>query len=398
MNNVVSRAVPAIKYIFFVCGFALSSWAPMVPFAKARLALNDSELGMLLLMLGGGAIMMMPVSGYLGHKFGNRIVILVSCIAIAFVLPFLVFLDSTVSMGAALFIFGAGIGTVDVSMNAAGVHLQNLYGRPIMSSLHGLFSVGGLVGSLGLGILMKIGLEPFHAAIFISALVLLTVALQYGKLFNAAGERQTAESHAEKDSNGARFSWINASVLFLGVLCFIVFMAEGAMLDWSALFLHENRGMDESLAGIGYAVFSVAMAAMRMFGDRIVEKLSHRTVVTCGALIASAGLMTVILSPWMGLTITGFFILGFGAANIVPVFFNEAGKLKKVPAAAAVAAISTMGYSGQLLGPVSVGFIAEKSSLALALGFCSLLLAGVGLSFYLFSIKSGRTLKENESN
>ncbi|MDP5202299.1 MFS transporter [Flavobacterium sp. DG2-3] len=390
MNTTVNKAIPAIKSIFFVCGFALSSWAPMVPFAKNRLNLNDGELGLLLLMLGGGAILMMPISGYLGQKFGNRIVITISCIAIAFILPFLVFLDGVTAMAVALFIFGAGIGTVDVSMNAVGVNLQNLYGRPIMSSLHGLFSVGGLVGSLGLGLLIKTGLEPLHAAVFIAALVLLTVAFQYRKLFDASSERQTASTHAEEKESvsGGKFAWMNRGVLFLGMLCFIVFMSEGAMLDWSALFLHENRGMDESWAGIGYAVFSVAMAIMRLFGDGLVEKLSHRTVVTGGALTASAGLLMVIVSPWISLTILGFFILGCGAANIVPVFFNEAGKLKNVPVAAAVAAISTMGYSGQLLGPVSVGFIAELSSLGLALGICSLLLAGVGISYFLFMNKS----------
>ncbi|WP_125720090.1 MFS transporter [Flavobacterium ustbae] len=390
MNTTVNKAIPAIKSIFFVCGFALSSWAPMVPFAKNRLNLNDGELGLLLLMLGGGAILMMPISGYLGQKIGNRIVITVSCLIIAFILPFLVFLDNVTAMATALFIFGAGIGTVDVSMNAVGVNLQNLYGRPIMSSLHGLFSVGGLVGSLGLGLLIKTGLEPLHAAVFIAVLVLLTVAFQYRKLFDASSERQTASTHSEEKESvsGGKFAWMNRGVLFLGMLCFIVFMSEGAMLDWSALFLHENRGMDESRAGIGYAVFSVAMAIMRLFGDGLVEKLSHRTVVTGGALTASAGLLMVILSPWISLTILGFFILGCGAANIVPVFFNEAGKLKNVPVAAAVAAISTMGYSGQLLGPVSVGFIAELSSLGLALGVCSLLLAGVGISYFLFMNKS----------
>ena len=144
MSLRINKAVWAIRSIFFVCGLALSSWAPMVPFAKARLNLDDASLGMLLLLLGTGAIIMMPISGYLSQKFGNRTIIAISAIVIALVLPLLAFFDGILLMSFSILLFGAGIGTIDVAMNAFGIHLQNIYGKPIMSSLHGLFSVGGL--------------------------------------------------------------------------------------------------------------------------------------------------------------------------------------------------------------------------------------------------------------
>ncbi|QGK73468.1 MFS transporter [Flavobacterium sp. SLB02] len=390
MTLKVNKAVWAIRSIFFVCGLALSSWAPMVPFAKARLHLDDASLGMLLLLLGTGAIIMMPISGYLSQKFGNRIIITISAVLIAFTLPLLAFFDGIVFMSLSLLLFGAGIGTIDVAMNAFGIHLQNLYGRPIMSSLHGLFSVGGLFGSMGLGILMKIGLSPLVAAICISLLVIVTLSLQYNNLFSASEEFENIPAN-DSESSAWSWSWLNRSVLFLGFLCFIVFMVEGAMLDWSALFLHENKGLDESLAGVGYAVFSIAMAGMRLFGDGIVEKYNASIVVLAGAILASAGLLLGIFSPLVSISLLGFFLLGCGAANIVPVFFNEAGKLKNVSTAAAVAVITTMGYSGQLLGPAGIGFIAHASSLSKALTVCAFLIF-LAAPLYLMNFSSGKKL------
>lgn len=393
MDLKLSKAVTAIRSIFFVCGLALSGWAPMVPFAKIRLGLDDAGLGILLLLLGAGAITMMPICGMLSYKYGNRIIISISAAVIAVTLPLLAVLDGVFFMGAVLLLFGAGIGTIDVAMNASGVQLQNLSGRSIMSSLHGLFSIGGLFGSLGLGLLIKVGLEPLYAAICLSLLVVLTAGLQYKNLFSVDMEKQ-AESTAEISNSGAsmKWSWLQRGVLFLGLLCFIVFMVEGAMLDWSALFLFENKEIDESWSGLGYAFFSTAMAGMRLFGDRIVEKYNSVKVVTIGAIVAGTGLLLGLLSPVLSLSLIGFFMLGCGAANIVPVFFNEAGRLKNIKTSTAVAAITTIGYSGQLMGPVAVGFIAHAFSLLTALGICAGLLFMVAV---LFAIKYWTETKQN---
>ncbi|MCV9934117.1 MFS transporter [Flavobacterium sp. LS1R47] len=395
-KEIISKSIGGIRSVYFVCGFGLSSWAPLVPFAKERLALDEAGLGLLLLLLGAGAIIMMPISGILGQRYGNRIVIALSSLLLAIALPFLAFLDSRILMGLSLFLFGAGVGTVDVAMNSVGVHIQNLHSKPIMSSFHGLFSLGGLFGSIGVGILLKMGLEPLVAAICISILVIATVGFQYNKLFDKATEKATAikNDDSEIPKQAIRFSWLHPGVLFFGILCFIVFMVEGAVLDWSALYLRENRGMNEVWAGLGFATFSVAMAIMRLLGDRIVEKLSSVAVVTGGSLIAALGLILVIMAPTLPVSIAGFFILGCGAANIVPVFFNEAGRLKGISTSMAVSAISTLGYSGMLLGPVGVGLVAQISSLATAFAFAATLLAGVGV-LYLFYISAKKNKKTN---
>jgi len=381
----IKTARRATQAIFLVCGLALSSWAPMVPYAKERLGLNDANLGMLLLLFGFGAIVMMPVSGILSHRFGTRIVILISGLLAAFVLPLLVLMPDIWSMAVSLFIFGAAVGTIDVAMNSQGVAVEHGYGKPIMSSLHGLFSVGGLCGSLGLGFLIKLGLPPLAAALTISLLLIILLIIKFYQLLNKESEKQ--QLGVKKKEAGSlragRFSWISGGVLFLGAACFAVFMSEGAMLDWSAVFLTENRKVDPEIAGIGYASFSITMAAMRLLGDKLVSRLSGKTVVIGGGLIATAGIVLTVFSPYLATTLLGFALLGIGAANIVPVFFSEGSRLHKVPASIAIPAISTMGYAGQLAGPALLGFIAFRFSLSYALLFIGLLifLVAIGYAF-----------------
>lgn len=384
MNNkeITIKARKATQYIFLVCGFTLSSWAPMVPFAKERLNLNDSNLGLLLLLFGAGAISMMPLSGHLSKRYGTRIVILISGLIAATFLPILLLMPTPWMMGAALFVFGGGIGVIDVAMNSHGIHVQNRYGRPIMSSLHGLFSVGGLCGSLGMGLLMRAGLNPLAAAISISILLIVIVLWKYQLLFSKQQEGDMPENDTPNENKIKTTSgWLSSRVIFLGAACFAVFLSEGAMLDWSALFLKENRGIDAELAGVGYATFSIAMAAMRLLGDRIVERFNGKTVVVGGSLIAALGIFIAISTPWIPTTLLGFVLLGIGAANIVPVFFSEGGRLKGISASAAIPAISTMGYAGQLAGPALLGFIAYHFSLTAALAFTGILLLSVALSY-----------------
>lgn len=386
----VKKAAFGIKAIFLICGLAISSWAPMVPLTKHRLGLNDANLGLLLLGLGAGAICLMPLSTSFSHKYGTRKVILYSSVLMAIMLPLLLIINSTIWMAVALFVFGAAVGTVDVAMNAHGVQVQNLYGKPVMSSFHGLFSVGGLLGSLGLGALMKAGLEPIIAASFISILLIVIVISQYRFLLDQDLEMQAIQkfsSDSNSQLNSSSSSWLNAGVLFLGAMCFIVFLSEGAVLDWSAIFLQENRGIDSRLSGIGYAAFSIAMATMRLLGDKLVSRFSGKKVVIGGSITAASGMLLIIFSPFLMITLAGFILLGIGAANIVPVFIGEGGKLKSVSALTAIPAITTMGYAGQLAGPALLGFIAYHFSLPMAFALIAFLLLTVASAYLLRNSK-----------
>jgi predicted MFS family arabinose efflux permease len=358
--------------IFLVCGIGLSSWAPMVPFAKTNLGLDDAALGFVLLALGAGAILTMPFSGLYINRFGSRKVVMVSSIAIAMTLPFLLLTTSPWQLTVALFIFGAAIGSIDVSMNAHAVMVQHRYKKHIMSSFHGMFSLGGLIGPIGLGFLIKLGLSPVLAATCISILLAVITVSQYGNLF----------PHEEEDTvESFLFVFPRGPVLVLGAMCFVFFLAEGAMLDWSAVFLQFNRNFEPSMAGVGYASFSVAMALMRLTGDKIVHSIGPAKVVLLGALVSALGFFVAVAFTWPGAAIVGFILIGLGAANAVPVFFTAAGKIPNVPAAVSLSAVTTLGYSGQLAGPALIGFAAKAFSLPIALGAVGFMLLLVAFTY-----------------
>lgn len=344
----------------------------MVPFAKIALGLNEADLGVVLLALGAGAIFAMPITGLLINKYGSRRVAMFAAVIIAVMLPTLLMAQTGLQLAIALFVFGSGVGSIDVSMNAQAVLVQDRYGSHIMSSFHGLFSVGGLIGSIGLGFLIKAGLSPTVAAISISVALLLITFTQYKHLL----------PHSEEPKvEGMSLSVPKGPALALGIMCFIVFLAEGSMLDWSAVFLQFSRGFEPSFSGLGYAAFSVAMAIMRLTGDRLIHRLGPAKVVMVGMLVAGTGLALAVAIPHPAAAIAGFIMVGLGAANVVPVFFTAAGSIPNMAPAVGLAAVTTLGYAGQLAGPALIGFIAEWTSLAAALGFVAALLFLVAFTY-----------------
>lgn len=359
-------------FIFLICGIGLASWAPMVPFAKVSLGLDDATLGIVLLALGAGAILTMPLSGIFINKYGSRKVSLTACIVMAVTLPLLLLASSAVELAVVLFVFGASIGSIDVAINSHAVMLQNRYGKPLMSSFHGMFSLGGLIGSIGLGFLIRLGLSPTMAAGGISVMVFLVAISQHRHLFPHS-EEDTVESFS--------FAVPRGPVLILGLMCFVFFLAEGALLDWSAVFLQFNRNFDPSMSGLGYAAFSVSMAVMRLTGDKIVHRIGSYKIVLYGALLAATGFFIAVLIPSPFAALAGFVLVGLGAANVVPVFFTAAGEIPNVPTAVSLAAVTTLGYTGQLAGPAMIGFIAELTSLPVALGFVGVLLLAVAVTY-----------------
>jgi len=370
-SEMIRRARRATLLIFLSCGIGVASWAPMVPLAKHRLVINEADLGLILLLLGGGAIVTMPVVGLLVSRIGNRMVILVGALLVALVLPLLTTLDTPASLGAALFFFGAGIGALDVAMNAHAVVVQQKVGKPVMSMFHAMFSVGGLIGSIGLGLLMLPGLSPTVSAMIISMLLVIVTVTQYKHILPV--EAGAGGGHA--------FRFPKGPVILLGVFCFIFFLSEGAMLDWSALFLKDSRGFGPAMAGAGYAVFSVAMAIMRFSGDGLVHKYGASKVVFYGAVVAAVGLLIAVIVPGPVAALGGFMMIGFGAANVVPVLFSAAGNVQGSAPGVALAAVTSLGYAGQLAGPALIGFVAYFVRLPVALGLLALPMLAVGITF-----------------
>lgn len=357
------------RIAFFIAGFGIAAWAPLVPYAKARAQLNEGTLGLLLLCLGVGSIIAMPMAGALASRFGCRRVLSAGTLLLCVALPMLATVSSIPLLMAGLFLFGAGLGTVDSTVNLQAVIVERASGKTMMSGFHGLFSLGGIVGAAGVSALLGLGLSPLSATL---AVIVITL----GALLKAAPHLLPYGS----ESSGPAFAIPHGVVLFIGCLCFIVFLAEGAVLDWSAVFLSDERGLDEAYAGLGYAAFALTMTLGRLTGDAIVRRLGAKRVIVIGGLLATAGMLLATLLPAWETALLGYALVGAGCSNIVPVLYTAVGKQTVMPEHIAVPAITTLGYAGILAGPALIGFIAHGSSLSVAFVLIAVLLLAVAIS------------------
>lgn len=358
------------RIAFFIAGLAMAAWAPLVPYAKARTGVDDGTLGLLLLALGAGSLVTMPLTGAIAGRYGCRRVILLASAAVCASLPLLAHFSTVPAMALSLFAFGAAIGTIDVAINIQAVIVEKASGRALMSGFHGFFSVGGIAGAGLVSALLWWQVAPLNAALSVAVLLALLV------LFGGRGLLR----YGDRDGGGSMFVLPHGIVIVLGALCFIVFLAEGAMLDWSALLLVSQRALDASVAGIGYAIFAAAMTIGRFNGDRIVQRFGARPVLAIGGACAAAGFLLAAWLPLAATTLVGFALVGFGCSNIVPILFSAAGSQKAMPSGPAISAISTLGYAGILVGPAGIGWIARISSLPLAFVVLGLALIVVAAS------------------
>ena len=359
----------ATRLAFFVAGFGMAVWAPLVPFAKARAGLDDAMLGLLLLCLGAGSILAMPLSGALAARFGCRRVLLVSTILMCVTPPILALAADLPLLMVALFVFGAGVGSVDCVVNIQAIIVERASGRSMMSGFHGLFSVGGIVGAASVTLLLMAGGTPLIATLVAAVIILVTMIWARSGLLSYGGH-----------GDGPAFAIPHGIVLFIGILCFIVFLTEGAMLDWSAVFLTSLGDLDGAHAGMGYAVFAATMTAGRLTGDRFVRRFGPIRIVVAGGLLAASGLVLASLISGSIAALAGFALVGAGCSNIVPVLFTAVGRQQTMPEHVAVPAISTLGYAGILTGPALIGFVAHASSLQFAFLLIASLLVGVAAS------------------
>ncbi len=357
------------RVAFFIAGFVMAAWAPMVPMAKARAGLDDGTLGLLLLGLGAGSILAMPFAGYLTAHRGCRWTITVASVALCLLLPTLAVAPNAVTLGIALAFFGACMGTLDCAMNIQAVLVEKAGEEAVMSGFHGMYSLGGIVGAAGMAGLLSLGLAPLPATLVVAGLVVLGLFYAGKALLPYGSER-----------DGPLFAVPRGIVLFLGALCFIVFLTEGAVLDWSAVFLVSSRQMEAASAGLGYAAFAAAMTLGRLTGDAWVNRLGGVRVVLFGGACAAAGLAVTLLLPGWPAALAGFALVGAGCSNIVPVLFSAVGRQTRMPQSSAIPAMVSLGYAGILLGPAIIGLMAHLTNLSWALGSLILLLLFVSAS------------------
>ncbi|WP_156389776.1 MFS transporter [Methylobacterium sp. Leaf465] len=356
----------ATRLLFLIVGFGVAAWAPLVPLVKARASLDDGTLGLLLLCLGIGSLATMPVAGALAGRFGTRPVLAVAVFVTGTALMVLSRAAGLPVLAAALTGLGIGLGLLDCLMNLQAVAVERRAERPMMSGFHGLYSLGCILGAAGFSALLSLGLTPAAATLGVVAGIAAAFLVALPGILPAVAE----------GPGGPAFALPRGPVLGIGLLCFVVFLTEGSALDWSGVFLIQERGLDPARAGLGYAAFSLTMTVGRLTGDALVRRVGRRRIVVLGALLAAAGLGLATAVPLWPATLLGYALVGAGCANIVPVLFTAAGRLETVPAVLAIPAVTTLGYAGVLAGPAAIGLLAHATSLTLAfLAVAALLLA-----------------------
>lgn len=368
----------ATKLSFFGLGLSTASWAPLIPFAQQRLSLNHADFGLLLLCMGIGSMLAMPAAGLLIQRIGCRILIGIALVAAMIILPLLTVFGTALSMAIVLFIFGTAVGAFGVAINLQAVIVEKNSLKNMMSSFHGMCSLGGLLGVLTVTVLLSLGVSPLMSALIMSAVLAFIAILAVP---NSLSEIEKKSDTAPEDTAPSAKQKFRPSpmILLIGLVCFIAFLSEGSAMDWSGIYLVSNFGMDASFAGLAYTFFAITMTIGRFSGRRLLRMWGEKNIITYSALCAALGLGIIVMAPHWAVVLLGYALLGFGCSNIVPVMFSRIGRQNIMPKAAALSLVSTIAYSGSLSGPALVGFLSEAIGLSTVFALVALLLLSIAV-------------------
>jgi len=359
----------ATRLSFFSLGFAISAWAPLIPYAQQRLNLNHANFGLLLLCMGIGSMIAMPATGALVKRWGCRPLIALATMLLIVLLPSLTLWHSIVSMAVALFIFGSAAGSLGVTMNLQAVVVEKHSLRSLMSSFHGMCSLGGLTGAMLVTALLAIGLSPLMSTLSV-VMILLVVS------FVAIPSALTSFEQDESEITDApkKRSRPNGIIILIGMMCFIAFLSEGAAMDWGGIYLTSKYHLNPAFAGLAYTFFALSMTTGRFTGHILLKQWGEKSIVTYSAMIAALGMLTIVMAPIWQVVVLGYALLGLGCSNIVPVMFSRVGRQNDMPKAAALSLVSTIAYTGSLSGPPLIGLIGQWTGLTTVLSGVAVLL------------------------
>jgi MFS family permease len=364
-----------VSVAFLVNGAAIANWVPRVPAVKAALGTSDGPLGLALLGLGVGAAAALLAAGRVVARFGSRPVTRAAGIALCLALLGPGLAGNLPMLALSLALFGAASGLMDVAMNAHGALVERWYGRPVMASLHGLWSVGGLVGAVTGGLAARAGWTPARhfavAGLCLGALLLVGTR----HLLPASMDLAPSRTGPAARRRGSGMAW-SGPLLLLGVVGFSSFFGEGSAHDWSAIYLHDVLGTSPAMAAAAFAAFSLAMAVVRFCGDRLSARFGPVRLVRASGLVAAAGFGLGLLAHQPLAGVVGFALLGVGLACVVPVTFSAAGHLGGDLAGVAISRVAAISYLATFAGPPIIGLVADLVGLSLALAI-PVVLAGV---------------------
>ncbi|MDV9190591.1 MFS transporter [Streptomyces sp. SR27] len=381
-TDALPRLRSALTLFFALDGFLFAGWVVRIPAVKQQTGASAGDLGLALLGVSAGAVITMTLTGRLCRRYGAHTVTVVTAVLLSLSVALPALTRSPLALGLVLLVFGAAYGGINVAMNSAAVDLVTALRRPVMPSFHAAFSLGGMLGA-GLGGLLAGSLSPTAHLLGLTGVGLVLTAAAGPVLLrhpSPATPESLTPTPAPGDGGGARPSKAaRRTVLVFGVIALCTAYGEGALADWGALHLEQDLGAHPGVAAAGYSVFALTMTAGRLSGTALLERLGQTRTLVAGGATAAAGMLLGALAPTVWATLLGFAVTGLGLANIFPVAVARAGA---VAGPGGVATASTLGYGGMLLGPPSIGFLADLISLPVALTTVAVLAAGAAAMGY----------------
>jgi MFS family permease len=361
----------AVAAFFFIVGLSFASWASRIPDIKLKLNLNDAALGGILFALPVGSMVCLPFAGWLVAKYGSKRIVTIATLCYPIALLAIGLANSVWTLVPVVFVFGFLGNLCNISINTQAVGVESLYGRSIMASFHGLWSLAGFCGAAIGTFMISRNMEPFwHFLVICIALIALVISSQRFALAKDA-------THPDQKL----FAKPDKMLLMLGLIAFSCMVCEGTMFDWSGVYFQKVVQAPKELTTLGYVAFMGTMAGGRFIGDRIVTRLGKQKVLQGSGIIIATGLLTAVAFPHVVTATIGFLLVGIGVSSVVPLVYSAAGKSKKLSPGVALTAVTSIGFLGFLLGPPIIGFIAQAFSLRWSftliavLGFCTTILA-----------------------
>ena len=377
MNSNDSLALPQLKNarrsvmaIFFINGAILASFVPHIPFIQQKHQLSEGVLGLTLLSLSLGAMCTLFLAGWLISRFGSRVMTRAASIIFCLSLPLPIMAPSFPLLILGMICMGASNGLMDVSMNTQAVSIEKGLHKPIISSFHALYSLGGLVGASVGALALSLGVTPLQHVYWTAILMFI------GLVFSLI---QLLPSSFDGASQKTMFILPQGALLALSLLGLGTMLSEGAIADWSAVYLRNNLQTSAGMAATGYAAYSLTMTIGRLTGDKLRAWLGSVLLVRISATLATVGLAAGLIIAHPIAALVGFACVGLGLSNIVPIIFSAAGNVPGVNAGTGIAAVASIGYLGGLAGPPMIGFAADAITLPLALGILVLIMGTVAL-------------------
>jgi predicted MFS family arabinose efflux permease len=351
--------------VFAVNGAMIGTWVAHIPWLQDHLAISKATLGLCLLCMAAGALVSMPLTGHILDRLPSASVVRATALAFCLLLPLPLLATSPYMLAAILFLFGASNGAMDVAMNAHGVAIQESLGRPIMSSLHGGWSVGGFTAAGLAALTAAAGLDPRVESLIVGVGVFLLSLWITGRL--GASFTHSSEGHV--------LSLPRRPVVLIGGLCFLVMLAEGAIGDWSGIYLRHNTGASPAGAALAFTGFSLGMAIARLGGDLVNERIGPSRLLRGGTALVAIALGAVLVVGQTLPSVVGFVLCGLGIANAVPLLFSAAGRIN--PRGPSLAAAFTLGYTGFIVGPPLIGVLSDQAGLPRTLALLVVALVAV---------------------